>query len=200
LSTTYLSGKPLNRWLKSRPGQDARNAVAQTLYDLFMKGLYDLHCFHADPNPGNFIITRDLTIGLIDFGCVKKLSPAFVFYYRQLPRAILDKNQETHFQLFQKLNLIRPNIEPAVQEQLFQMMESFGEWFGRLYREEVFDFKANPNFIREGRALTNAIIKLRRYVDLNPDFLFLDRTRYGLFRLFEQMGAQVRIRNPYESG
>jgi hypothetical protein len=139
-----------------------------------------------------------LTVGLIDFGCVKRLGPDIVLYYRQLPRVILDKDQETHFQLFQRLKLIRPNIEPAVQEQLFQMINRLGEWFGRLYREEIFDFKANCDFIREGRALTNAIFKLRRHMDMNPDFLFLDRTRYGLFRLFEQMGARVRIRNPYE--
>lgn len=198
LSTTFLSGRPLNRWLQSNPGQKARDTVAQQLYDLFIKSLYDLNCFHADPNPGNFIIARDLTVGLVDFGCVKRLSSEFVRYYRQLPRAIVDRDREGHFQLFQKLKLIRPGIEPAVQEQFFQVMDRFGEWFGRLYREEVFDFKANNDFIRQGRALTHETLKLRRHMDMNPDFVFLDRTRYGLFRLFEQMGARVRIRNPYE--
>ncbi|MBI5584221.1 MAG: AarF/ABC1/UbiB kinase family protein [Deltaproteobacteria bacterium] len=198
LSTTFLSGKPLNIWLKADPGRKARDAVAQQMYDLFIKSLYDLHCFHADPNPGNFIIDRDLTVGLIDFGCVKKLSPDFVRCYRQLPRAILHHDQKTHFHLFKKLKLLRPGLEPEVQERLFQVMHRFGEWFGKLYRQEVFDFKTNSDFIREGRALTNETFKLRRHMVMNPDFLFLDRNRYGLFRLFEQMGARVRIRNPYE--
>ncbi|MEW6185223.1 MAG: AarF/ABC1/UbiB kinase family protein [Thermodesulfobacteriota bacterium] len=200
LSMTFLPGKPLNLWLKSNPGQKARDAVAQKLFDLFLAGLYELNCFHADPNPGNFLIRKDLTIGQIDYGCVKKLSPEFIYYYQQIPREFLNQDQETHFQLFQQLNLIRPDIEPAVQVQLFQMIKSFGQWFGKLYREEVFDFKANSDFIREGRALPHTFLKFRRYMDVNPDFLFLNRTRYGLFRLFEQMGARVRIRNPYEMG
>lgn len=33
-----------------------RELIAQTLYDLFIFGLYQLHCIHADPNPGNFIV------------------------------------------------------------------------------------------------------------------------------------------------
>lgn len=198
LSTTFLSGRPLHLWLRSNPGREARDTVAQRLYDLFITSLYNLNCFHADPNPGNFIINRDLTVGLVDFGCVKRLSADFVHHYRQLPGAILQQDQEAHFHLFRKLRLVRPGIEPEVQEQLFQVMQRFGEWFGRLYREEVFDFKADGNFIREGRALSNEMFKLRRHMEMNPDFLFLDRTRYGLFRLFEQMGARVRIRNAYE--
>ena len=33
---------------------------------------------------------------------------------------------------------------------------------------------------------------------MNPEFIFMDRTRYGLLRLFETMGARVKFRNPYE--
>ena len=39
---------------------------------------------------------------------------------------------------------------------------------------------------------------LRRHLTIDPDFLFLDRTRYGLLRLFEQMRARVCFRNKYE--
>ena len=39
---------------------------------------------------------------------------------------------------------------------------------------------------------------LHRHLRVNPDFIFLDRTRYGLLRIFEMMGARVSFRNPYE--
>ena len=38
----------------------------------------------------------------------------------------------------------------------------------------------------------------KRHLKVNTDFIFLDRTRYGLLRIFEQMGARVAFRNPYE--
>jgi predicted unusual protein kinase regulating ubiquinone biosynthesis (AarF/ABC1/UbiB family) len=59
--------------------------VAQKLHELFITGLYDLHAIHADPNPGNFIIGDDLTIGLVDFGCIKRLDPDFVAHWRIQP-------------------------------------------------------------------------------------------------------------------
>ena len=38
------------------------------------------HQIHADPNFGNFFIMNDGRIGLIDFGCVRKIEPEFAMY------------------------------------------------------------------------------------------------------------------------
>ncbi len=40
--------------------------------------------------------------------------------------------------------------------------------------------------------------QLHRHINVNPDFIFLERTRYGLFRLFDRMAVSVSFRNPYE--
>ena len=40
--------------------------------------------------------------------------------------------------------------------------------------------------------------ELRKHADLNTNFIFLHRTRYGLLRLFERMGARVCFRNAHE--
>ncbi len=42
------------------------------------------------------------------------------------------------------------------------------------------------------------IASMGKYVNIPSDFIFLDRTRYGLLRLFEQMEARISFRNPYE--
>ena len=41
--------------------------------------------------------------------------------------------------------------------------------------------------------------RLRRLMtSFPPEFVFIDRTRYGLIRLYEQMGVKIRLRNTYE--
>ena len=49
-----------------------------------------------------------------------------------------------------------------------------------------------------GKKLMHQAFSLRRDADLNINFVFLHRTRYGLLRLFEQMGVKVCFRNPFE--
>jgi predicted unusual protein kinase regulating ubiquinone biosynthesis (AarF/ABC1/UbiB family) len=198
LSAEHVNGPTLNEWLKTGPDREKRNFVAQTLQDLFIFGLYGLHRIHADPNPGNFIINGDTKIGLVDFGCVKRFDPGFVGLYGELPQAALHGGRKDYLRLLKALRIAGPDITPEVAEEMFQVFHEIGQWLGRLYQEKYFDFKANPDFISSGKKMMARAFELRKHADLNTNFIFLHRTRYGLLRLFERMGARVCFRNAYE--
>lgn len=198
LTTTLISGKPLDLWLLDTPDQAAVDQVAQTLQQLFTKSLYGLHVIHADPNPGNFIITDDLTIGLVDFGCVKYLDSLFVEQYRRLCKAAYGKENGKHLQLMIDLGIISKDLDPAILDKIRALSDDFNSWFSRLCQEEHFDFSRHPDFIPQGKDVMRRFQNMRRYAQVNPNFIFLERTRYGLMRLFEQMGARVCFRNKYE--
>ncbi len=198
LSLTLMEGLPLNKWLKTEPAQDARDKVAQHLYDWFLYCFYDLHCIHADPNPGNFIIDDNLNVGIVDFGCVRRFESTFVEEYRALIRALLTKDREAHLRLFRKFDLIRGELDPDATAVLNSILLNFGEWFGQLFAGPIFDFGANPKFMQSAKAISQGIYKLRGHMKMNANFVFLDRTRYGLLRLFEQVRARVRVQNAYE--
>ncbi len=198
LTTTKLPGVPLDQWLKSNPKQPAIDHVAEKLQQIFITGLYDLHVIHADPNPGNFIIADDLSVGLVDFGCVKRLTPDFVSHYRQLALNAAHCRNQDHYQELISVGLMPAEQPEKVREEARSACEAFSRWFCRLFADEVFNFKRHPEFIAQGKGVIQQFHQLRRHMTINPDFIFLDRTRYGLLRLFEQMGARVRFRNAYE--
>lgn len=198
LTTTRMPGLPLDAWLNHHRGQDAVDRVAQTLQDIFTTGLYHLHVIHADPNPGNFIVADDLSIGLVDFGCIKRLDPEFVEHYRRLSLATAHQKKGAHYEEMVTLGLIPQNLDDPVKQKIQDVSETISCWFGRLYADERFDFSVNKTFIEEGKTLMATFHDLRRHLHVNPDFIFLDRTRYGLLRLYEQMGARVNFRSNYE--
>lgn len=198
LAAEHLDGTPLNEWLRSGPTLQERELIAQALHDLFIFGLYRLHCIHADPNPGNFIVDGEKKIGLVDFGCVKRLDPGFVALYRQLPQTALEGSRDDYMRLLKSLCIAEQAMPLEVEDRMFEVFHETGQWVGELYREERFDFKAHPHFIATGKHLMLQALELRKHMHLNTNFIFLHRTRYGLLRLFEQMGVRVRFRNPYE--
>ena len=51
-----------------------RPLVARRLADCYLKQVFELGRFHADPHPGNLLIHPPATVGLIDFGQVGTLS------------------------------------------------------------------------------------------------------------------------------
>lgn len=198
LSATYMEGLPLNLWLKTNPGQEERDRVAQLLNDIFLRGLYELHCIHADPNPGNFIIAGDLGIGLVDFGCVKRFDSEFVKLYSKMPGCIIRGQQEEYFALLRTLKVLTPGLDKEIEDDIFKAVYGFGKWLGRIYKTERFDFAEAPGFIAAGKVQMHAMYKYRGHISVNPQIIFLNRTRYGLLRVFQQMGARVKMRNLYE--
>jgi predicted unusual protein kinase regulating ubiquinone biosynthesis (AarF/ABC1/UbiB family) len=198
LSTTFMPGRPLDRWLRSNPSQQHRDEVAKRLHSIFIQGLYKLNTIHADPNPGNFIIAEDLTIGLVDFGCIKRLDSGFVEKYRMLSKTSAHQQKREHFHHMRDLGFFSQDLDPNILEQFEDISDAFQIWFGRLFSEEIFDFSSNPDFINQGKKVMRRLQRLRKYINVKTDFIFLDRTRYGLLRLYEQMGARVAFRNQYE--
>lgn len=54
-------------------GLDAKEVV-KTGMDVYLKQIFELGYFHADPHPGNVLVKTDGTIVLLDFGMVGKLT------------------------------------------------------------------------------------------------------------------------------
>lgn len=198
LAESFITGLTLDQWIKTNPSQDQRDSVAETLNQIFFTGLYELNCIHADPNPGNYIIDEDLSVGLVDFGCIKRLDKKFVEKYSQLPAAVIHPDKDRYFRLLKELKMIRTDLDEDTMQLFYETMIVFSQWFRKLFLEDYFNFAENPGFFAEGQKHWNKFYRLRKHVDVNPHFVFLDRTRYGLLRIFEKLGARVRMRSPYE--
>ncbi len=199
LTMEHLKGLELDQWLKTGPDLEARTHVAQTLNDIFVRGFYELNCIHADPNPGNYLVTEDLDIGLLDFGCVRSFEPKFIALYQRLIQSTGSKNRERVRALLRDLHFISQDLAPEIQEEMITLFHGITTWYGRLFKEETFDFGAHPDFMETGRTLSRRMQKFSKHIkQINPEFIFLDRTRYGLLRLFEKMGVCLKMRNQYE--
>lgn len=82
LTMTRHAGDPLGELGELDYSEASINLISERLIEMMVRQLFDFHCIHADPHPGNFACDRDGNITLFDFGCVKRLSPASVQAYR----------------------------------------------------------------------------------------------------------------------
>lgn len=197
LTTEFLEGLSLDTWLGTAPDRESRNHVAQLLYDQFMFGFYRLGCVHADPNPGNFIIMEGLKVGIADFGCIKRFSPGFVELYEEIPGIMANGTEESYFEHLEKMNILKKKIDQSTRTDIYKIFRQMGSWFSRLYSDGSFDFGKNKGFIAEGKTILQQLFRYKKYFQPNPEFVYLDRTLYGLFRLFEKMNAQIRTDKLY---
>jgi predicted unusual protein kinase regulating ubiquinone biosynthesis (AarF/ABC1/UbiB family) len=91
LTLTLLRGATLAQFASSEATNEARMRVSaqliQSIYGPFLTGGE----IHADPHPGNFLITAEGKLAVLDFGSIKTFSPGFTGACRDFFRAALSR-------------------------------------------------------------------------------------------------------------
>src|SRR5438876_1992813 len=82
LTMSLMTGRHLEDFLAQRPSQKVRDQLGANLFELFYFQVLKIEALHADPHWGNYLFNDDASISLVDFGCVKYLSPEAAAYLR----------------------------------------------------------------------------------------------------------------------
>jgi len=74
----YVDGENLGTWfLNTDADQAVKDQVYEALFATSVHGILRHGFFQADPHPGNFMVTPDRKLVLLDFGCTQQMPEAF---------------------------------------------------------------------------------------------------------------------------
>lgn len=196
LTMDWIEGKPLGEIFKADSlTQVERNRIGQALWDFYHFQIHTLRSLHADPHPGNFIITPERKLGVIDFGCVKVLPANFYqIYFQLLDKDILNDTKRLD-KVFRDLRFIYP--DDSATDILFfkQVFTQLVELLGRPFRSPTFDF-AEKSYFTSLYQFGEEIGSMKAFRDSKKargvkDALYINRTYYGLYSLLHELKAEV---------
>jgi predicted unusual protein kinase regulating ubiquinone biosynthesis (AarF/ABC1/UbiB family) len=107
---------------------------------------HELRAVHADPHPGNFMITPEGKLGVIDFGCIKEMPEDFYTPFFSLTSTDLFENKEETIKAFRLLEMILPNDTPAQLSFITVMYKEMISLFAMPYITDTFDFSQTAFF------------------------------------------------------
>ncbi|MET0004637.1 MAG: AarF/ABC1/UbiB kinase family protein [Candidatus Thiodiazotropha sp.] len=192
LATERLSGHHLETWLHSNPAQQERDHFGQLLYDIFVHSFYGLHALHADPNPGNYLFAGDGTLGLLDFGCVRYYSSDFVSLMPVLLHAYMTRDADKVISTYQRLGMVAEMTGDELRTFYDQVLQPFGDWLTKPFKAGRFDFsKRETSYTAEGWRSFKQLTNVHKINNLANEFIYFDRTFFGLYQIFERMGACI---------
>jgi predicted unusual protein kinase regulating ubiquinone biosynthesis (AarF/ABC1/UbiB family) len=192
LTLSMVEGDHLDEFLAMRPSQRLRDLVGERLLELFYYQVVKVEALHADPHWGNYLFRRDGTIGLVDFGCVKYLSPDSVANLRALflypgPRDSAEFRHLLNKQYAGKGRKLSPKTVRA-------FVQFCTEFYEKVYPpdkardQERFDFsdaQVLRLYIRGAHNLVHSKGVL-------PEYAFLARAESGLYNTLHRLKARVR--------
>jgi predicted unusual protein kinase regulating ubiquinone biosynthesis (AarF/ABC1/UbiB family) len=197
LTMDWIEGKPLGEFLKlDKFSKKDADKLGQAMWDFYHFQMHELRSLHADPHPGNFIITDDRQLGIIDFGCVKVIPDSFYkTYFQLLDKGILYDEPRLE-RVFYQLNFIYKDDTP--QDKLFfkKVFTELVELLGRPFQTSEFDF-SDGTYFTELYAFGESISTMKEFRNSKrargvKDALYINRTYFGLYNLLNDMGAKVK--------
>lgn len=197
LTMTYIDGVHLGDFLESNPTQEERNRYGQLLWDFFHDQVKDHEEIHADTHPGNFFLTNDNRLGVIDFGCVKAFPEDFFQDYLRLLPTHLKKDEPEIKKLYTRLGVLRddPETSPA-DMQYYQFCLNYGFAFSMPYKEDSFDF-GDPDYKELIRGHTkNAPVGNEPRG--NKYFIYSTRAHLGLYHFLMKIKAEINTKKSRE--
>jgi len=192
ITMDWIEGLHMKEFLDTNPSQETRNKIGQALWDFYNFQQHELKAVHADPHPGNFLITPDEKLGVIDFGCVKVIPDDFYYPFFSLTSSDLMQNKEQTISYFRELEMIWEGDSKEQVEFYYQHYRDMIHLFSSPYRESSFDF-GDDSFIYSLYEYGERISRMPEFKQARgvKHFIYINRTNFGLYTLLNQLKAVV---------
>ena len=200
ITMDYMEGEHLSEFVVHNTNQEHANTLGQALWDFYMYQIHNLKKVHADPHPGNFLISETAELIALDFGCMKIIPEEFYKPYFELAQ----KDNITDKVKFEKklyeLEILR---EDDSKEEIAFFTEMFHEMlslFTQPLHAEVFDF-SDDKFFGKIAALGEKYSNNTELRKMNGNrgskhFIYMNRTFFGLYNLmFDLKAKNIKINN-----
>lgn len=200
LTMDWMDGVHLSEFTKNEQPEDVANKLGQALWDFYMYQMHKLKKVHADPHPGNFLVSKSNELIVIDFGCMKEVPESFyVPYFELAKRENIDNPAFFESKLYE-LEILRKDDTPeeiTFFKALFYEMLSL---FTQPFQQEEFDF-SDEEFFGKIADLGQKYAKSTELKKMNGNrgskhFIYINRTFFGLYNLMHDLKAnKVKINN-----
>ncbi|WP_431165237.1 ABC1 kinase family protein [Tenacibaculum halocynthiae] len=200
LTMDWMEGVHLSEFTSKNNSVEVLNKIGQALWDFYMYQMHVLKKVHADPHPGNFLVSEKNELIVIDFGCMKEVPDSFYVPYFELAQKENIENPEFFEAKLYELEILRDDDtdeEKKFFKSLFYEMLSL---FTQPFHEEVFDFSDDVFFNRIAE-LGQKYAKSTELKKMNGNrgskhFIYINRTFFGLYNLMHDLKANhVEINN-----
>lgn len=189
LTMSCLEGRPLAEWLAGQPPAALRSLVGSRLFEMFYFQAFRVRALHADPHPGNYLLSADGGVGLVDFGCVKEVTPA----YGDLMRAVLEQDRCPEEQNADRMAQLTWGAAATKKRHETRRVMKAALQFARRMCPPASAGRAIVDF--GDRSLFTGLTAVAKEVLQNkltrPEWVFVKRAEIGLYNLLHLLGARV---------
>ncbi|WP_336068944.1 AarF/UbiB family protein [Mesoflavibacter sp. CH_XMU1404-2] len=200
ITMDWMEGEHLSEFTAHNTNQELANQLGQALWDFYMYQMHVLKKVHADPHPGNFLVSKKGELIALDFGCMKTVPEDFYTPYFELAKKESLENKDIFTKKMFELEILREDDSPEELEFFSAMFHELLSLFTQPFHVDTFDF-SNPEFFNAISEMGQRYSKNTELRKMNGNrgskhFIYINRTFFGLYNLmFDLKAKDIKINN-----
>jgi predicted unusual protein kinase regulating ubiquinone biosynthesis (AarF/ABC1/UbiB family) len=197
LTMDWMEGVHLGEFTQKDFNAELGNTLGQALWDFYMFQIHKLKRVHADPHPGNFLVSDEGKLIAIDFGCIKQIPDEFYVPYFELAKPENINNDEVFMEKLYELEILTPTDSEEELRFFTALFKEMLTIFTSPFHKETFDF-GDEDFWTKIANLSERYSKDEQIRKMNGNrgskhFLYINRTFFGLYNLLHDLKAKVEV-------
>ncbi|MCR9227603.1 MAG: AarF/UbiB family protein [Flavobacteriaceae bacterium] len=197
LTMDWMNGTHLGEFTQTDFDPELGNVLGQALWDFYMFQIHKLRRVHADPHPGNFLVSGDAKLIAIDFGCIKQIPNDFYLPYFELAKEENINNDKIFMEKLYELEILTPTDSEEELKFFKALFKEMLTIFTSPFHKETFDF-GDEAFWSKIANLSERYSKDEQIRKMNGNrgskhFLYINRTFFGLYNLLHDLRAKVDV-------
>ena len=187
LTMSWLEGRRLLDFIDAPLA--VRNKIAHALFRAWYVPFYNGGVIHADPHLGNYSATEDLSLNLLDFGCIRIFKPSFVRGVIDLYWAIANDDHDLAVQAYKTWGF---------EDLSDEIIDTLNLWAAFVYApllenrpRRIQEFESTGVYGHEVAAKVHQRLREQGGVRPPREFVFMDRAAIGLGGVFLHLDAEI---------
>lgn len=189
LASEFIEGMTITEWLKTNPKDIEKEKIAKNLIELFCFEFFEWGLLQSDPNLGNYLITNDQKLVILDFGACVQYSKEFRDNYKRLINAMLGDKEQV-IKISEEFELLDPRESEKTKDQFYHLMQIS---LYPIIEDKPFDFTTN-DYSKSLRESGMEYMKKVKFAPAPKEFLFLNRRLGGLFQTLRILEVKINLR------
>ncbi|MBT8394139.1 MAG: AarF/ABC1/UbiB kinase family protein [Bacteroidia bacterium] len=200
ITMDWMKGIHLSEFTANITNQELSNKLGQALWDFYMFQIHNLKKVHADPHPGNFLVSEKGKLIALDFGCMKTIPQDFYVPYFDLAEPENINNPEVFKNKLFELEILRTDDSKEEIAFFTRMFHEMLSLFTQPFHDESFDF-SDAEFFQKIAQLGEQYSKNTELRKMNANrgskhFIYINRTFFGLYNLmFDLKANNIKVNN-----
>jgi predicted unusual protein kinase regulating ubiquinone biosynthesis (AarF/ABC1/UbiB family) len=173
--------------------QRERDLAGEAIFRFVFRGLYRLHNFNGDPQPGNYLFQPGGHVTFLDFGLCKRFTPAEVAVFSEMVESMVIERDMARFRRVVEGIGMLPAGLPFTDDQV-------EDYFGHFY-----DFVREPEIVTMTEAYASETVRrmfdaggahadITKAANVPPSFVIIQRINLGLYALLGRLGSTANWR------